>query len=257
MTPSARPARITWVGHSTVLLDIDGVRLLTDPVLRARLTHLRRVAPVDLSAIRSIDAILVSHVHYDHLDLPSLDRVGRSVPVLVPRGAGALLRRRRFERVLELDEGDEVAIGDVTVVATHAEHRADRGPLGAKAASLGFVLSGSVRAYFAGDTDLFGGMASLGPLDCALVPIWGWGPAVGEGHLDPRKAAQAMALLRPDVAIPIHWGTYRPVHHLSPAWLTEPPEQFRREAGALAPDVELRILPLGGTTDLEFRISLC
>ena len=250
-------ARITWVGHSTALIDLDGVRLLTDPVLRARLTHLRRVAPVDASALRGIDAILVSHVHYDHLDLPSLDRLGRSVPVLVPRGAGALLRRRRFERVVELEVGDEVTIGAVTVTATHAEHRADRGPFGAKAASLGFVVSGSVRAYFAGDTDLFEGMATLGALDGALIPIWGWGPAAGEGHLDPGKAARALTLLRPAVAIPIHWGTYRPLHYLSPAWLTEPPEQFRREAAAIAPEVELRILALGETTELERRIASC
>jgi L-ascorbate metabolism protein UlaG (beta-lactamase superfamily) len=249
--------RITWVGHSTVLIDLDGVRLLTDPVLRARMTHLRRVAPVDPSALRSIDTILVSHVHYDHLDLPSLDRLGRSVPVVVPRGAGPLLRRRRFERVLEVEAGDEVAIGTVTVTATHAEHRADRGPFGTKAASLGFVVSGSARAYFAGDTDLFDGMTSLGALDCALIPIWGWGPAAGEGHLDPRKAAQALTMLRPAVAIPVHWGTYRPMHYLNPAWLTEPAEQFRREASALAPEVELRVLPLGGTTDVDSTISSC
>jgi L-ascorbate metabolism protein UlaG (beta-lactamase superfamily) len=250
-------ARITWVGHSTVLIDLDGVRLLTDPVLRARLTHLRRVAAADQSALRGLDAILVSHVHYDHLDLPSLERLGRSVPIVVPRGAGPLLRRRRFERVLEVDAGDDVAIGNVTVTATHAEHRADRGPFGAKAASLGYVVSGSVRTYFAGDTDLFDAMASLGALDGALIPIWGWGPAAGEGHLDPRKAAQALTLLRPEVAIPIHWGTYRPLHYLNPAWLSEPPEQFRREAAALAPEVELRILPLGGSTELERRITVC
>lgn len=250
-------ARLTWVGHSTVLVDLDGVRVLTDPVLRARLAHLRRVAPADTSALRGVDAILVSHVHYDHLDLPSLDRLGRSVPVLVPRGAGALLRRRRFERVLELDEGDEVALGDVTVTATHAEHRAARGPLGVRAASLGFVVSGSVRAYFAGDTDLFDGMSSLGDLDAALIPIWGWGPVAGEGHLDPRRAAQALTLLRPAVAIPIHWGTYRPLHHLSPAWLTEPPERFRHEAAAVAPQVDVRVLPPGGTTDLTPRIQTC
>lgn len=79
------------------------------------------------------------------------------------------------------------------------------------------------------------------------------GARCGRGRLDPANAAQALALLRPAVAIPIHWGTYRPVHYLSPAWLTEPPEQFRREAAACAPEVELRVLGLGGTT----RISAC
>ena len=241
-------AWITWVGHSTVLIDMDGVRVLTDPILRERLTHLRRVAPVNVARLRSIDLVLVSHVHYDHLDLPSLDRVGRSVPVVVPRGAGPMLRRRRFDRVIEMDAGEELAIGAVTVTATHAEHTADRGPRGTKAASLGFVVSGSVRVYFAGDTDLFEGMSSLGSLDAALVPIWGWGPAPGESHLDPRRAAEALALLRPAVAIPIHWGTYRPTHHLGPRWLTEPPEQFRRAAAALAPEVEVRVLELGTKT---------
>jgi L-ascorbate metabolism protein UlaG (beta-lactamase superfamily) len=231
-----------------VLIDMDGVRVLTDPILRERLTHLRRVAPVNVARLRSIDLVLVSHVHYDHLDLPSLDRVGRSVPVVVPRGAGPMLRRRRFDRVIEMDAGEELAIGAVTVTATHAEHTADRGPGGTKAASLGFIVSGSVRAYFAGDTDLFEGMSSLGRLDTALVPIWGWGPAVGESHLDPRRAAEALALLRPAVAIPIHWGTYRPAHHLGPRWLTEPPEQFRRAAAALAPEVEVRVLELGAKT---------
>ncbi len=247
--------RITWIGHSTVLVEMDGVRILTDPVLRARMTHLRRVAPVGPQAFRGIDAVLVSHVHFDHLDLPSLERLGRSRPIVVPRGAGALLRRRRFERIVEVEEGDELTIGGLTVLATHAEHQADRGPLGTKAPSLGYVVSGPSRVYFAGDTDLFPGMAELGSLDVALVPIWGWGPAVGEGHLDPRKAAEALRLLRPAVAIPIHWGTYRPVHYLNPAWLTEPAEQFARAAAELAPAVEIRILALGGSTELGTTIG--
>jgi L-ascorbate metabolism protein UlaG (beta-lactamase superfamily) len=212
---------------------------------------------VDASARRGIDAVLVSHAHYDHLDLPSLEKLGKKLPVVVPRGLGGLVRKRRFESVLEVSVGETIRIGELTIRAVEAEHDGGRSPFGVSAQALGYVISGSRTVYFAGDTDLFDGMASLGALDCALLPVWGWGPAAGEGHLDPRKAARALTLLRPTVAIPVHWGTYRPVHYLNPAWLTEPAEQFRREAAALAPEVELRVLPLGGTTDVESTISSC
>ena len=84
----ARRARITWLGHSTVLVELDGTRVLTDPVLRDRVAHLRRTKPADAGMLYALDGVLVSHLHYDHLDSPSLERLGRSVPVVVPRGAG-------------------------------------------------------------------------------------------------------------------------------------------------------------------------
>jgi L-ascorbate metabolism protein UlaG (beta-lactamase superfamily) len=248
---------VTWMGHSTVLVELDGARLLTDPVFRRRVAHLRRAGPFDdAEALRGgVDAVLVSHLHHDHLDLPSLKRLGRSVPVVVPRGAGRLLRRRRFERVVEVEAGEEIRIRDLIVRATHAEHTGSRGggPFGAKAPALGFLVSGSRRVYFAGDTDLFEGMATLAAsLDVALVPIWGWGPSAGPGHLDPRRAADALQLLRPRLAVPIHWGTYYPLgpRRSLPAFLTEPVEDFRRYAEELAPSVELRVLPLGGRLEL-------
>ena len=236
-------------------MDLDGTRILTDPALRSRIGHLRRVAAVNDDALRGIDAVLVSHVHYDHLDLPSLGRLGRSIPVVVPRGAGALLRHRGFEHVIEVDAGEEIQVGAVTVEATPAEHAARRGPFRAKAPALGFVVSGSQRVYFAGDTDLFDGMAALGPaLDAALLPVWGWGPRLPPGHLDPRRAAEALRLLRPRLAVPIHWGTYRPIllgRRLGR--LAEPAEEFRRAAAELAPEVELHVLPIGGSLALDDR----
>lgn len=142
----------------------------------------------------------------------------------------------------------------MTVRATYAEHAGSRrGPFGTKAPALGFLVSGSRRVYFAGDTDLFEGMAALSPgLDLALVPIWGWGPSAGAGHLDPRRATEALRLLRPRLAVPIHWGTYYPLRlgRSLPAFLTEPIEAFRRYAGELAPSVELRVLPLGDRLEL-------
>jgi L-ascorbate metabolism protein UlaG (beta-lactamase superfamily) len=234
-----------------VLIELDGVRLLTDPLLRNRVAHLRRVAPVDPGSLGELDAVLVSHVHYDHLHLPSLRRLPRSVRIVVPRGAGSLLRRQGFDDVVEVGAGEETEVRGLVVRATHAEHPASRGPFMVKAASLGFVAAGSVSVYFAGDTDLFDGMAALGPLDVALVPIWGWGPSLGPGHLDPRRAAEGVARLRADIAVPIHWGTYYPLHERRGPFLVEPPEEFRRAVAELAPETDVRVLPLGGTLTIS------
>jgi L-ascorbate metabolism protein UlaG (beta-lactamase superfamily) len=250
----ARPARITWLGHSTVLVELDGTRVLTDPALRNRVAHLRRTKPADAGMLYALDGVLVSHLHYDHLDYPSLERLGRSVPVVVPRGAGGLLRRRRFERVVEVETGEEVRIGDLVVRATHADHEGGRGFLGTEVAALGYLIRGSHRIYFAGDTDLFEGMATLSAgLDVALVPIWGWGPSLGPGHLDPHRAAEALRLLRPRLAVPIHWGTYAPLGfgRLQTALLADPVAEFRRHAAELAPEVEVRVLNLGETLHLD------
>ena len=250
----ARRARITWLGHSTVLVELDGTRLLTDPVLRDRVAHLRRTKPADAGMLYALDGVLVSHLHYDQLDYPSLERLGRSVPVVVPRGAGRLLRRRRFEQVVEVETGEEVRLGDLVVRATHADHEGGRGFLGTEVAALGYLIRGSHQIYFAGDTDLFEGMATLAPrLDLVLLPIWGWGPSLGPGHLDPRRAAEALRLLQPLLAVPIHWGTYAPLGfgRLQTAMLTDPVTEFRRHAAELAPEVEVRVLDLGGTLHLD------
>jgi L-ascorbate metabolism protein UlaG (beta-lactamase superfamily) len=243
--------RITWLGHSTVLVDLDGVRLLTDPVLRKRVLHLRRTGSVDWEPVRDLDAVVVSHVHHDHLDLPSLRRLERSLPVIVPRGAGGLLRRCGFDGAVELDEGEETRIGAVVIRATHAEHPGRRNLYGAKKA-LGYLVTGSSRLYFAGDTDLFEEMSSLAPeLDVALLPVAGWGSRVPAGHLDPHRAVEALRLLRPRVAIPIHWGTYRRIGLTrDPSALREPAETFSRLAAERAPDVEVRVLPVGGVLDV-------
>jgi L-ascorbate metabolism protein UlaG (beta-lactamase superfamily) len=244
---------IEWVGHSTVVVDLDGVRLLTDPILRNRVAHLRRVVPVDAKALRGVDAVLISHAHYDHLDLPSLERLGKKLPIVVPRGLGGLLRRRRFESVLEVALGETIRIGALEILAVPAEHEASRGPFGATAASIGYVVSGARTVYFAGDTDIFPGMAELGPFDAALVPIWGWGPSVKSGHLDPRRAAEAVGLLRTTLVVPIHWGTYYPIHlglRGAPEFLERPAAEFLLAARELAPEVEIRVLRPGERLEL-------
>jgi L-ascorbate metabolism protein UlaG (beta-lactamase superfamily) len=242
-------AEITWVGHGCVLVAMDGVVLLTDPVLRSRVAHLRRWAP-PVDDLAAPDAVLVSHQHGDHLDPPSLRRLGAGIRLLAPPGAADYLTRRGFENVTVLEPGEDAEVGAVTVRATHADHPGSR-MRGSTGVAVGFVLEGSRRVYFAGDTDVFPEMAGLGPVDCALLPIWGWGPTLGPGHLNPESAAEAAVLLQARVVVPIHWGTYAPWHlsmRKRPAFLDEPPDLFRAAMEAAAPDAELRVLAPGGST---------
>jgi L-ascorbate metabolism protein UlaG (beta-lactamase superfamily) len=239
---------VIWVGHSTVLVELEGVRLLTDPLLRTRVTHLRRVQPVGTARLDALDAVLISHEHYDHLDVPSLRKLDPSIPVIAPSGAEPVLRRARRERVTTIGVGEEVELGGVSVRATPAEHEGGGGLR--KGEAVGYLLRGSATVYYAGDTDLFDGMAALGPVDLALLPVWGWGPTLGTGHLDPERAAKAASLLGARVAVPIHWGTYRPVHARRGPYLTEPPLTFRRAAAEVAPETRVEILQPGETLEL-------
>jgi L-ascorbate metabolism protein UlaG (beta-lactamase superfamily) len=232
-------ARITWIGHSTVLIEMDGVRLLTDPLLRSHVLHMRRVAEKAASP-EAVDAVLISHAHYDHLDVTSLTRVAGSAKTIVPSGTGKRLLGW-VDDVVEVDAGQEVAVGGVTVTATPAEH----GP----GKALGYLVRGSAQIYFAGDTDLFDGMRDLSAgLDVALLPIAGWGPRLPPGHLDPERAAQALELLRPRIVVPIHWGTYTRIGLSRDE--AAPARQFEELAAAQAPNVDVRVLPVGGSVDV-------
>jgi L-ascorbate metabolism protein UlaG (beta-lactamase superfamily) len=234
---------VTWLGHSTVVIEIDGTRLITDPTLRRRIWHLRRPEAVSSAALGRLDGVLVSHSHFDHLDLASLGKLDRSLPVVVPRLAGELVRRRGFARVLEVTAGDELDLDNLRIRAAHAEHASGRGPFSPSSSALGYVVSGSVAVYFAGDTDLFDGMAELGPLDLALLPISGWGGRLPAGHLDPLRAAEALRLLSPRAAVPIHWGTFRAP--FGPRTGSAPALDFARAAARLAPDVKVQVLRIG------------
>lgn len=241
--------RLTWLGHSTTVIELGGVRVITDPVVRARVAHLRRPAQVPPAALAPADLVLVSHVHWDHLDLPSLGLIERDTPIVVPAGAGRLLDRHGFRHVVEVKAGDVFGVQDVSVRATHAEHTATRGPFGVRAPALGYLIERPRKIYFAGDTDLFAGMAALsGSLEVALLPIWGWGPRLPPGHLDPERAARALQLLRPRIAIPIHWGTYSPISR--PHASDGPAQEFVRQASLLAPQIDVRVLAIGGSLPL-------
>jgi len=247
--------RVTYVGHATVRVDIDGTSLVTDPLFRRRLLHLRRHGgSPDPAHRRGADAILVSHLHLDHADLRSLRELGETTPILAPPGAAKFLAGKGFRDVTELAPGESTRVGSLDVTATDAVHCGTRWPkFGHEGPAVGYLIDGTRHVYFAGDTDLFDGMGEISDrLDLALLPVWGWGTSVGEGHLDPERAARAAALLRPRVAVPIHWGTFFPYGmarrhgHL----LRDPPHEFARETATAAPGVEVRVLAPGDELDL-------
>jgi len=238
---------ITWFGHSTTVIETDDVRFVTDPLLRRRVAHLRRAEAVRRAELGRLDAVLVSHVHYDHLDVASLSQIERSLPVVVPRGTARTARRRGFEDVREAVAGDTLSFGAVEVEVTHAEHGNVRRFV-RRTPALGFVIRGSRKVYFAGDTDLFDGMRALAPVDVAILPIGGWGPRVPAGHLDPKRAAEALRLVQPATVVPVHWGTYRAPSAAEPD--DRPAEEFATNAAEAAPEVDVRVLRIGETLHL-------
>jgi L-ascorbate metabolism protein UlaG (beta-lactamase superfamily) len=247
------PDRVTYVGHATVLLELEGVRLITDPVLRSRVGPLRRQGARPSPGVADdVDAVLISHLHSDHADLPSLRGFRRDVPMLVPPGARAFFERRGFVAVSEMAAGESRQVRGSTVTATEATHPVKRRSV-SETEAIGFLVDGARRIYFAGDTDLFAGMETLGGgMDLALLPVWGWGPNLGAGHLNPERAARAAAILEPRIAIPIHWGTLYPVglSRLRPRPLHLPPHEFEAQVREHAPQVEVRVLAPGEATSL-------
>jgi L-ascorbate metabolism protein UlaG (beta-lactamase superfamily) len=252
------PIRVRYVGHATLRIQLDGVDLITDPIFRRRLLHLRRHGDAPGPADRERpDAILLSHLHLDHTDIRSLRELGADIPVVAPPRGAEFLRRKGLEDVTELDVGDSHVVGGVRITATPADHEGRRTPIfGHPGGSVGYEIAGSQKIYFAGDTDLFDAMDGLfDELDLALLPVWGWGTSLGVGHLDPGRAGRAAALLQPRVAVPIHWGTYFPYGltrghgHL----LHDPPREFAEEVARIAPGIEVRVLEPGEGTEVARR----
>ena len=146
-----------------------------------------------------------------------------------------------------MQPGDRLEINGVGVLTTRAIHLGLRAPLGPWGGCVGFVIESTDRVYFAGDTQAFSAMRVLGPIDVALMPIAGWGPVLGPGHMGPAAAVEALRLIRPRVAIPIHWGSLVPfgLHHRTWSYLTQPPLEFIKSMRRELPDIRVQLLQPG------------
>jgi L-ascorbate metabolism protein UlaG (beta-lactamase superfamily) len=252
---------VTWLGHSTALVEIEGVRVLFDPVWSDRCSPTwflgpKRMhpVPVALEELPRLDAVVISHDHYDHLDLPSIRALLRSqqAPFLVPLGVGAHLERWGVpsDRLVELDWEEQATVRGITLTATAARHFSGRkftrdGTLWAS-----WVVKGARRSlFYTGDSGYFDGYKAIGaqhgPFDASLIQVGAYNDAWPDIHMKPEDGASAHLDVQAGVLIPLHWCTFNLALH---AW-SEPVERLLEEAGAR--DIALVVPRPGDRVDID------
>jgi L-ascorbate metabolism protein UlaG (beta-lactamase superfamily) len=221
--------RVTWLGHATALVDIDGARVLTDPVWSERVSPSEWVGPkrffappVGIGDLPALDAVAVSHDHYDHLDMAAVVALAaRGARFYVPLGVGAHLERWGVEasRIEELDWGESRAAGPLTLTLAPARHFSGRGVADKDETLWGsWVLAGpSHRVYYSGDSGYFDGFrgigAAHGPFDATLMSLASYGPTWPDVHMTPEELVRAHVELRGDALVPVHWATFNLAFH--------------------------------------------
>jgi L-ascorbate metabolism protein UlaG (beta-lactamase superfamily) len=233
--------RVTWLGHSTVLVEQDGAAVLTDPVWTERASPFRHLGPrrfhpppLPLAELPPLDAILISHDHYDHLDRDTVPELARAAPIVTSLGVGERLERWGIpgDRIVELDWHESTTVAGLRITATPARHFSGRG-IRDRNRSLwsSWVLAGARhRVFFTGDTAFFEGLADIGrdygPFDLNLIKIGAYSEAWPDVHLTPEEALRVHAMLGGPAMLAVHWGTFNLAFH---AW-NEPAERLVRAA---------------------------
>jgi L-ascorbate metabolism protein UlaG (beta-lactamase superfamily) len=241
---------LTWWGHSTITVQDGGTTVLFDPVLTARLGHLRRVrGPIPPPHAAQADIILLSHLHFDHTHLPSLRLIPASAVVVAPSGSRRLLKpfAARGLKLREVEPGDLVELAGRRIRVLPADHDGrrhagspHRGP------ALGYLVDGSRRWWYPGDTGPKLQFEEVAQVDIALVPVGGWGPSIipghSQGHLDAEQAAEAVCRIQPDHAVPVHWGTWWPIGlPQRPDLIDLPAAAFAEHLARLAPKTSVHL----------------
>lgn len=253
--------RVTWLGHSTVVIDIDGARLVADPLLQRHAGILRRRFDTpEAAAWKGADAVLLSHLHHDHAHLSSLRQLS-GTPVLTAKACADWLDGKGVEGGTGLTDGEWTTVGaqgQARVRLVRAVHAHRPMPHRPNDAHGHLVQSASTTVWVAGDTELYPEMAELAdlagaPIDLAVVPVSGWAPRLSGGHMNHVEAARACNVVGARYAIPVHWGTLHvPAgKHLPRGWMDRPGLAFARDVRRLAPDTEPVVLHPGDSWALR------
>ena len=239
---------VTWIGHSTLLIQMDGATFLTDPIWSKYASPVSFAGPnryskpgLEIAELPNIDFVLISHNHYDHLDIPTLKKLVKQfpdLPIIAPLGHKKLFKKHKIDNLIEMDWGDSIDLNFVTIRCLPSQHWSKRSLSDTnKSLWASWSVTGSQKNfYFAGDTGYFDGFKKigelLGPFDLAAIPIGAYSPRamMKESHMNPEEALQAAIDLRASKTTAIHFGTF----NLSDEPLAEPPERFIQAAKSSA-----------------------
>ncbi len=243
---------LTWIGQASFLLQLAGKNILIDPVLSKKIAWIKRNSPpgIDWPAMPKINLVLITHNHRDHMDIPTLKKLGSDPIYLVPKGLGSWFTKNNFHRVIEMGWWQTEDIEGLTITFVPAEHWSRRGLTDINTSWWGgFVIEkNGICLYHSGDTGWFDGFAEIGNrfghIDIAMLPIGAYAPRwfMKYQHINPIEAIHAMNVLKAKYFVPMHWGTFK----LSDEPLDEPPVLLRETwEKANYPDNSLKMAALG------------